>query len=212
MGTQENLNKFKIGECRNVGNCTHIGERQAIPSDIANSGGFKCKYCGAQLQEEKKPKSFWEKYGKAVMIAVAAIVIVVVILLVVKTCNSGDNTTSVPPEINVTDPDTATKKTGAPTTSVKDNKKKSTDDARPVDEPKPKPVSKPKVSFGKYEGPADGLGGTITVTKPYALDLHDDGEPLQLSPGDEIQQTKFTNGELRGGVWVHSGSRRSFTR
>lgn len=70
----------------------------------------------------------------------------------------------------------------------------------------------PKISWGKYVGPSNGLGGTITVTKPYALDLHDDGEPLQLSPGDEIQQTKFTNGELRGGVWVHNGSRRSFTR
>ena len=46
MATQENLNKFKIGQCHNVGNCTHIGEKQAIPSDIANSGGFKCKYCG----------------------------------------------------------------------------------------------------------------------------------------------------------------------
>ena len=76
----------------------------------------------------------------------------------------------------------------------------------------PKPEPGPKVPFGRYNGPANGLGGTITVTRNYALDLHDDGEPLQLSPGDEIQQTKFTNGELRGGVWVHNGSRRSFTR
>lgn len=76
----------------------------------------------------------------------------------------------------------------------------------------PKPEPGPKVPFGRYNGPANGLGGTITVTKNYALDLHDDGEPLYLSPGDEIQQTKFTNGELRGGVWVHNGSRRSFTR
>lgn len=77
----------------------------------------------------------------------------------------------------------------------------------PIQEP-----NLPKVSFGDYNGPANGLGGTIKVTKAYSLDLHDDGEPLQLSPGDEIQQTKFTNGELRAGVWVHNGSRRSFTR
>lgn len=70
----------------------------------------------------------------------------------------------------------------------------------------------PKVSWGKYEGPANGLGGTIKVTRDYSLDLHNDGEPLQLSPGDEIQQTKFNDGELRGGVWVHNGSRRYFTR
>lgn len=73
-------------------------------------------------------------------------------------------------------------------------------------------TSGPRVSFGTYHGPANGLGGTITVTKSYALDLYDDDEPLQLSPGDEIQQTKFTNGELRAGVWVHDGYRRAFFR
>ena len=78
-------------------------------------------------------------------------------------------------------------------------------------DPNPQTRQMPKVSWGKYEGPVNGLGGTIKVTRAYSLDLHDDGEPLQLSPGDEIQQTKFTNGELRGGVWVHDGSRRSFT-
>lgn len=70
----------------------------------------------------------------------------------------------------------------------------------------------PRVSFGTYHGPANGLGGTIVVTKSYELDLNDDDEPLQLSPGDEIQQTKFTNGELRSGVWVHDGYRRAFFR
>lgn len=75
MGTQENLNKFKIGECHNVGNCTHIGEKQAIPSDVANSGGFKCKYCGAQLHEVQKPKSFFEKYGKMIGIIAAAVIL-----------------------------------------------------------------------------------------------------------------------------------------
>lgn len=75
MGAQENLNKFKIGECHNVGNCTHIGERQAIPSELANAGGFKCKYCGAPLQEPPKPRSFWEKFGKVIMLAVAVIVL-----------------------------------------------------------------------------------------------------------------------------------------
>jgi len=82
----------------------------------------------------------------------------------------------------------------------------------PPTPPTPPIPAGPKVSWGKYEGPANGLGGTIKVTRAYSLDLHDDGETLELSPGDEIQQTKFTNGELRGGVWVHDGSRRSFTR
>ena len=104
------------------------------------------------------------------------------------------------------------------TISVKEDPTESPDKGKEedgVDEEKPRPIvpeSGPKVSWGKYEGPGNGLGGTITVTRSYSLDLHDNGEPLELSPGDEIQQTKFTNGELRGGVWVHNGSRRSFTR
>jgi len=102
-----------------------------------------------------------------------------------------------------------------PTESSDKDHKEEIDKKKGEDEGKPRPIRPepgPKVSWGKYEGPANGLGGTITVTRSYSLDLHDNGEPLELSPGDEIQQTKFTNGELRGGVWVHNGSRRSFTR
>ena len=90
MGTQENLNKFKIGECHNVGNCTHIGEKQAIPSDVANSGGFKCKYCGAQLHEVQKPKSFFEKYGKIIGIIAAVLVLLGVGFGLYKSC-AGSN-------------------------------------------------------------------------------------------------------------------------
>ncbi len=90
--------------------------------------------------------------------------------------------------------------------------KPSTDKTKQHGNPDLPTLQEPKVSWGEYEGPANGLGGTIKVTRAYSLDLHDDGEPLQLSPGDEIQQTKFTNGELRAGVWVHDGSRRMFTR
>lgn len=90
MGTQENLNKFKIGECHNVGNCTHIGEKQAIPSDVANSGGFKCKYCGAQLYEVQKPKSFFEKYGKVIGIIAAVVVLLGVGFGLYKSCAGGN--------------------------------------------------------------------------------------------------------------------------
>ena len=93
MSTQENLNKFKIGECHNVGNCSHVGERQAIPSDVANSGGFKCKFCGAPLFEVKKPKSFLEKYGKFILMIVVAIVVILLLLLGLKQCKSNNTET-----------------------------------------------------------------------------------------------------------------------
>lgn len=71
----------------------------------------------------------------------------------------------------------------------------------------------PKVSWGRYSGPDNGLGGTIYVTMSYSLSLNNySGDALELSPGDEIQQTKFQNGQLRQGVWIHNGSRRFFTR
>lgn len=267
MGTQENLNKFKIGECHNVGNCTHIGERQAIPSDIANSGGFKCKYCGEQLQEAKKPKSFWEKYERYIIIGVVILVLAGVGFGIkhksgnsvskeekVKVTESEIPGGKLIKQLSIIDAKDFTMKKGdskrleyqavpqqnsetviwessAPAvatvdggivTAIKTGTSKITVKAKnatsipvivTVEENKEDPpIQGLKVPFGKYTGPANGLGGTIKVTKAYSLDLHDDGEPLQLSPGDEIQQTKFTNGELRGGVWVHNGSRRSFTR
>lgn len=285
MANQENLNKFKIGECHNVGNCTHIGERQAIPSDIANSGGFKCKYCGEQLFEVKKKKSFGQKYGKVVMIIIAALLVlggagygIYALLsssskptaikldkekLSMKVGDKAVITPSAEPEgtkatfifkkngknIRVTNKGEVTAlnegqvkvlvkcnenpelKAFCLITVVKDRVSELQDSVgqnenseaivkekeQPITKlptpPTPPPTSAgPKVSFGRYQGPANGMGGTIYVTKNYSLNLHDDGEPLQLSPGDEIQQTKFTKGELRGGVWVHNGSRRFFTR
>lgn len=51
------------------------------------------------------------------------------------------------------------------------------------------------------------------MTKSYSLDLNNmDGDVLELNPGDEIQNTQFKNGQLRGGVWVHGGKRRFFNR
>ena len=257
-----------------MGNCSHVGERQAIPSDVANSGGFKCKFCGRPLFEVKKPKSFLEKYGKFILMIVVAIVVILLLLLGLKQCKSNNTETDtkavdtdtektieepqkavlksvVPGELTLEEGKTAKLETvvenpngveakiawSSNNTSVAsvDTDGNVTgikqgeaviivtlgDVSIPIrvnvkgsdyNEPPAPRVNGPKVPFGKYDGPANGLGGTIKVTKSYALDLHDDGDPLQLSPGDEIQQTKFTNGELRGGVWVHDGYRRAFTR
>lgn len=71
----------------------------------------------------------------------------------------------------------------------------------------------PKVPYGKYQGPANGNGGVITVTRSYSLDLRTGtGEAIELQPGDKIQNTRFKNGDLREGVWVHGSQRMHFNR
>lgn len=73
--------------------------------------------------------------------------------------------------------------------------------------------SGPRIPYGKYDGPANGMGGTIYVTRSYSLDLNEgSGEAIYLQPGDQIQNTKFQGGQLRSGVWIHNGSRRFFNR
>lgn len=71
----------------------------------------------------------------------------------------------------------------------------------------------PKVSFGTYSGPSNGIGGEISVTRAYTLDLRKgDGSALSLQPGDKIRNTRFQNGELKQGVWVHNGETQFFSR
>lgn len=75
------------------------------------------------------------------------------------------------------------------------------------------PAAGPKVSFGTYSGPTNGMGGEISVTKAYSLDLRKgDGSSLDLQPGDKIRNTRFQNGELKQGVWVHNGETQFFSR
>lgn len=61
------------------------------------------------------------------------------------------------------------------------------------------------IGFGKYSGPMKGgkphgVGGTVTVTSNYSIDLKDGrGSKLDVVPGDTIVNTKFENGVLRAG-------------
>lgn len=71
----------------------------------------------------------------------------------------------------------------------------------------------PKVSFGVYTGPANGLGGEIKVTKAYTLDLRNAShEVIELLPGDVIKNVQIKNGELRSGMWQRGTQSRAFNR
>lgn len=69
---------------------------------------------------------------------------------------------------------------------------------------------------GTYEGPMsgrtpDGIGGTIRVTRSYSIDLKNaDHEYVEISPGDEIVDTKFTDGVLKQGLLKRSNGEQKF--
>lgn len=194
MGTQENLNKFKIGVCHNVGNCTHVGERQAIPSDVANSGGFKCKWCGMPLKEEQKPKSFWEKYGKIVMIAAAVIIVVGAIIFLIsmkgdsKTEDSGQETGQVEAVDNTS------------TTPEKEAVKANDNTPAPVTKKDREMPAKVDPPYGRYTGDRNSQGqpdgfGDIEFTKHKLVT----GE-IYAEPGYVIRNARFVNGKLQSGT------------
>lgn len=71
----------------------------------------------------------------------------------------------------------------------------------------------PKVPFGVYSGPANGLGGEIKVTKAYTLDLRNaNHDVIELLPGDVIKNVQIKNGELKAGMWQRGSERRAFNR
>lgn len=212
------------GICKNFGECDLADNKEIQEVDKTN---FVCEECGKPLHPVDGDGGGGGKTPgggpnmKLIAIIAAALVVLGGAGFGIYSL-FGDSKTEEPiavPQTEVKDSvstDSVTSQTPSSTTEKEEkaSDKKKDDTDKPVTPSVTQPVTPagPKVSWGKYEGPANGLGGTITVTRSYSLDLHDDGEPLELAPGDEIQQTKFTNGELRGGVWVHNGSRRSFTR
>lgn len=60
--------------------------------------------------------------------------------------------------------------------------------------------SRQNLGWGIYEGPANGFGGTITVTSTHTIDLKKaSGETVIVNRGDKIVGVKMDNGRLRQG-------------
>ena len=62
------------------------------------------------------------------------------------------------------------------------------------------------LGYGTYEGPinngeAHGLGGTITFTIPYTIDLKNaNGDVVEVGPGDQLINVKMNNGRIIQGL------------
>ena len=202
------------GLCHND-DCDLAAER--VIQEVEKSN-FVCEECGKPLipfgNTSTKPKNGWQKN---VAIGVAALAVLGGGGFALSQMGGGEEKT--PEAVNKVDTakvepvkaDTAKVEPVSEPVKPETEKKEETKPA--PEKTQPAAPKGPSVSWGKYTGPANGLGGTIRVTKSYSLDLNNmDGDVLELNPGDEIQNTQFKNGQLRGGVWVHDGKRRIFNR
>lgn len=229
--------RYRYGICLND-QCPKCKSKEV--QQIPARKDFVCEECKKPLRECPPPKSFWDKYGKMITIAVALLVIGIAILLYIMLSpgtpkgdyrgpQTGPDTASVTEKVDtpkVDQPiDTLTK---APTDTAAGSAEPKTESEKGVDKETAGTVKKSgtdtpvkpgsqtssiRVPFGKYSGPANGLDGEIRVTSRYTLDLRNAAhETIELQPGDVITKTKFKNGELVGGFWHRGSEGRSFHR
>lgn len=210
----------KTYKCTNYGICTEADKATIFhETDLEEvDGKFVCPKCGQELEEiEKKPGVDWK------LIAIIAAVLVVGGAAIFLFCGkdkdggitggpgSGETTQVV---------DTPKVDHGADST---DTAKTSPEEPTPTEDPKPEPQPKPQpdaktytLGWGTYYGPMKGgkphdIGGEITVTKTYSIDLKN-GSFKQVVKGDKIVNTKFKEGKLVQGYIHHSnGEQESFT-
>lgn len=222
--------RYRYGICLND-NCQKCKDKEI--QQITSRKDFVCEECGKPLRECPPPKKGPNKIVIGSVLGVVVLAIIGGIIFFWQgnqntpaegTAVSVDSAVPVVPQrdtviVEKTDTVRDTVKvvnnntTTITTKEVVTHKQQSVPTNTPKAESRPATTTGPKVSYGNYSGPSNGLGGTISVTRSYTLDLRKgDGTCLELEPGDQIQQTKFQDGDLKQGIWIHQGARRFFTR
>ena len=217
--------RYRYGICLND-SCQKCKSKEV--QQIAARKDFVCEECQKPLRECPPPKSFWDKYGKMIIVAAVVVIAVTATSLFMLMPSESEEVVedpavvSVEPETDVNKPDSVPVIEPVPA-----EERDSTAQAEPAEaEAKPaesetakEPVKKPvpksaiQVPFGTYSGPANGLNGEIKVTRNYTLDLRNAAhESIELRPGDVITHTQFRNGTLVSGYWHRGSESRSFHR
>jgi len=217
---------YEYGICTNTGKCKLADSKKRQKVFVRKDDDFKCEECGEKLTKVSPPNS-----KKTAIIVIAAILIIGGGIALFST--SGDS--SAPKQQPVTDTtavvsqkDTATIQKQTETTVASEEKQvvENAASTQPKQEVATKLAARPnteaatsngtRLKCGKYEGPMsggkpDGIGGTITVTSSYTIDLKDgnDGK-VTLEAGDRISNTKFKNGILQQGQLIRSNGERKF--
>lgn len=227
--------QFRYGQCLNDG-CSKCKSKEI--QEIPARKDFVCQECGKELREVQRPRSFGEKYGKTLTAAIAAVVVIGG--GIAWFASSGSDSEKPAPEVTVADssavttPDTtatqaskevteetlagqetpAQETTSAPAPAPKTSQAPTAPKAAPA--AVAKAVNGANLKCGKYEGPMaggkpDGVGGVITVTRSYTIDLKDgSGNSVNIEAGDRISNTKFKNGVLQQGQLIRSNGERKF--
>lgn len=225
--------QFRYGQCLNDG-CSKCKSKEI--QEIPVRKDFVCQECGKELREVQRPRSFGEKYGKTLTAAIAAVVVIGG--GITWFASSGSDSEKPAQEVTVADssavatPDTtatqATKEVAEETPAAQETPAQETTTApspkasQAPAAPKAAPAATAKAAngtslkCGKYEGPMaggkpDGVGGVITVTRSYTIDLKDgSGNSVNIEAGDRISNTKFKNGVLQQGQLIRSNGERKF--
>ncbi len=212
----------KSYKCTNYGICTEADKGTVFQETVLEEvdGKFVCPKCGQALEEiEKKPG-----VSRTVICIIAAVLVAAgAVVYFAGFKGKGEAGNGLIPEPVETPTPRPQVDTTAGTDDVPelegeesdlDVDIKETDQSEKVVKPaKAKPFS---LGWGTYVGPMQGgkphgLGGEITVTKSYSIDMKN-GSYKQVTRGDRLVNTKFKEGKLVQGYIHHtSGEQESFT-
>lgn len=206
----------KTYKCTNYGICTEADKATIFhETDLEEvDGKFVCPKCGQELEEiEKKPGVNW----KLIAIIAAAVIVLgggtAALLLGGKGDGAKSEAVEQPPVVDppVAEPDTTSQDEVIELEGEESDLDDETGNEKPQSDAKTYTLG-----WGTYEGPMKGgkphdIGGEITVTKTYSIDLKN-GSFKQVVKGDKIVNTKFKEGKLVQGYIHHSnGEQESFT-
>lgn len=205
----------KTYKCTNYGICTEA-EKETVfqETDLEEvDGKFICPKCKQELEEIDGGGG----HGKLIAIIAAAVIVLgggtAALLLGGKGEGTPSEAVEQPPVVDppVAEPDTTSQD------EVIELKGEESDLDDETGNEKPQSDAKTyTLGWGTYKGPMKGgkphgIGGEITVTKTYSIDLKN-GSFKQVVKGDKIVNTKFKEGKLVQGYIHHSnGEQESFT-
>lgn len=205
----------KTYKCTNYGICTEA-EKETVfqETDLEEvDGKFICPKCKQELEEIDGGGG----HGKLIAIIAAAVIVLgggtAALLLGGKGEGTPSEAVEQPPVVDpsVAEPDTTSQDEVIELEGEESDLDDETGNEKPQSDAKTYTLG-----WGTYEGPMKGgkphdIGGEITVTKTYSIDLKN-GSFKQVVKGDKIVNTKFKEGKLVQGYIHHSnGEQESFT-
>lgn len=205
----------KTYKCTNYGICTEA-EKETVfqETDLEEvDGKFICPKCKQELEEIDGGGG----HGKLIAIIAAAVIVLgggtAALLLGGKGEGTPSEAVEQPPVVDppVAEPDTTSQYEVIELEGEESDLDDETGNEKPQSDAKTYTLG-----WGTYKGPMKGgkphgIGGEITVTKTYSIDLKN-GSFKQVVKGDKIVNTKFKEGKLVQGYIHHSnGEQESFT-